>query len=142
MRAFEVWLVISVAETIHGAARMALLQPLVGDFRARQISVFTGSLIILAIAVFFRNWLPVIERSAAALTGFFWVALTVAFEVILGRLVMGLSWERILEDYDVLNGGLMVLGLLVMMAAPFAALWYKRAESEKVSTSKDGTVRA
>lgn len=142
MRAFEVWLVISVAETIHGVARMAILQPLVGDFRARQISVFTGSLIILAIAVFFRNWLPVLERSAAALVGLFWVALTLAFEVLLGRLVMGLSWERIIEDYDILNGGLMIFGLLVMLAAPFVALWYSRSATENVPTSKDGTARA
>ena len=29
-RSIEVWLVISVAETVHGIARVTLLQPLVG----------------------------------------------------------------------------------------------------------------
>ena len=50
-RSIEVWLVISVAETVHGIARVTLLQPLVGDFAARQITVFTASLIIVAIAL-------------------------------------------------------------------------------------------
>ena len=35
-----------------------------------------------------------------------------------GRLVMGLSWERIGADYNVLNGGLMPFGLLVMLFSP------------------------
>ena len=61
-----------------------------------------------------------------AWVGAIWVAMTVAFEIILGRFVMGLSWARILEDYDLFGGGLMLLGLAAMFSAPFIALRYKR----------------
>ena len=47
-RAVAVWLVIILAEILHGIARGLLLVPLVGEFRSSQIGVFTGSLIILA----------------------------------------------------------------------------------------------
>jgi hypothetical protein len=37
------------AEIVHGIARTLWLAPVVGDFRARQIAVFSGSLLILLI---------------------------------------------------------------------------------------------
>src|SRR5439155_22201685 len=37
--------------------------------------------------------------------GLLWVVLTVSFEVGLGRLVLGLPWDRITEDYDLTRGG-------------------------------------
>ncbi|MEQ9411404.1 MAG: hypothetical protein RIK87_27060 [Fuerstiella sp.] len=50
-----------------------------------------------------------------------WVVLTVAFEVLFGRLVAGLSWERLFRDYNILEGGLMPLGLAVLFFAPWIA---------------------
>jgi hypothetical protein len=49
------------------------------------------------------------------------VVLTVLFEIGLGRLALGLSWERITEDYDVTRGGFLVLGLLFMAVSPLLA---------------------
>ena len=121
-----------VAETLHATARIAIVQPIVGDFRARQISVLTGSLIILAIALLFGNWIPLTERKDAVTVGALWVGLTIAFEVILGRFVMVLSWARIMEDYNILGGGLMVFGLLFMFAAPFIAFWCRKRVESKV----------
>lgn len=43
------------------------------------------------------------------------------FEIGLGRLALGLSWERITEDYDVTRGGFLVLGLLFMAVSPLLA---------------------
>lgn len=45
-----VWLIIIAAESFHGTLRTLFLEPAIGDFRARQISVFTAALIIFAIA--------------------------------------------------------------------------------------------
>ncbi len=118
LRSVEVWLVISVAETLHGIARIALLQPLVGDFTARQIAVFSGSAIIVVVALVFRNWINAARFREQLSVGAVWVVLTITFEIVLGRFVMDLSWERILSDYNIANGGLMPLGLLVMLFAP------------------------
>ena len=48
-RAFAIWLLLITAEVVHGIVRTLVLTPAVGDFRARQIGVFTGSLLILLI---------------------------------------------------------------------------------------------
>ena len=45
-----VWLIIA-AEILHGIVRSILLVPHVGLFRSNQIGVFTGSAIILVIAL-------------------------------------------------------------------------------------------
>ena len=47
-----VWLLLAAAEVLQGIVRVRLLNRRVGDHRARQIAVFTGSEIILAIAWF------------------------------------------------------------------------------------------
>jgi hypothetical protein len=57
LRALLVWLVIIGVETVHGILRTLLLMPAVGDFRARQISVFTGSVLIFGIACLFIDWI-------------------------------------------------------------------------------------
>jgi hypothetical protein len=73
-RAVAIWGVIILAEVVHGIARTLFLQPIVGDFRARQIAVFTGS----------AHW----------------------------------------SDYNLLQGGLLPIGLLVLTVAPLlAARW-------------------
>jgi hypothetical protein len=63
-RALAVWVVIIVAESLHGIARVVFLQPRVGDFKARQIAVFTGSAMILAIAGASVRWIGAARVSA------------------------------------------------------------------------------
>ena len=41
----------------------------------------------------------------------------------MGRLVLGLPWEQITEDYEVTRGGFLGVGLLFMAAAPRLAAW-------------------
>ena len=118
LRGVEVWLVISALEVLHGIARAVFLQPFVGDLPARQIGVFTGSLLILLAAFLFRRWLGADRISEQLGVGLTWVTLTIGFELLLGRLVLELSWQRIFSDYDIPNGGLMPFGLLLMLLAP------------------------
>ena len=117
-RGLVVWFVIVVVESLHGIARQLLLEPLIGDFRARQVSVFIGAALIVAITFIFVRWLKASRKVDFILVGAAWVILTAGFEIMLGRFVMGVSWERIASDYDLVKGGLMPLGLLVMLFAP------------------------
>jgi hypothetical protein len=92
-----------------------------GEFRSNQIGVFTGSAIILVIACLTIRWIGATQRSELLTVGAIWLALTVAFEVLFGRFVVGLSWERIVADYNLLRGGLMPLDLLFLLFAPMIA---------------------
>lgn len=112
------WLLIDVAETLHGVLRGLLLVPLLGDFPARQVGVAIGSLIVLAIAYATVRWMGARTLWQQVAVGLAWVVGIVAFEIALGRL-LGYSWSRLLEDYDLRRGGLMGFGLLVLVCAPW-----------------------
>ncbi len=120
-RGFLVWLVIIVAEIIHGVARSIVLVPSFGEFRSNQIGVLTGSIIILAIAFAFVKWLGATRKSDLLLIGLIWFVLTLAFEVIFGRFVMGFSWQRLASDYNIAAGGLLPFGLIVLGLSPLIA---------------------
>jgi len=95
--------------------------PVVGDFRSRQIGVFTGSLIILAIALLFVRWIRAIRPSQLFGIGVLWLALTVAFEMLFGRFVVGATWETLAADYNILGGGLLPFRMVVLLLAPWIA---------------------
>lgn len=120
LRAFAVWVGIMAVETVHGTLRGLFLEPAIGAFRARQVSVFTASVLIFAITWATVRWIGAENERQLLNIGGAWVVLTPAFEVSLG-LALGLGWARILEDYDMAKGGLMPLGLLFMSFAPWLA---------------------
>ncbi len=114
------WLVIIAAETVHGILRGVLLVPIVGDLPARQIGVLIGSLLIFAVAYLFIRWIAARKTLQLLSVGLLWVVLTVLFEIRLGRLVLGLPWDRITED-DVPRGCLLAFGILFMAVSPLLA---------------------
>ena len=121
LRSLTIWLVLIVAEIAHGILRAIVLVPIVGEFRSNQMGVFTGSVIILLIAYFTIRWIGAKWPSELLLVGLIWLVFTVAFEVLFGRLVMGLDWEKIFAGYNIAQGGLMPLGLLVLFFSPMIA---------------------
>jgi hypothetical protein len=121
-RGVIVWLLLMLAEVINGSIRTLWIAPVAGDFRARQIGVFSGSIIILAIACLTILWIGTGRRRGDLLVvGAVWLVLTLLFETGLGRFVLHYSWEKIGADYNVTAGGLLPLGLLVLTLAPSIA---------------------
>lgn len=131
LRAFLVWLVIIAVEAVHGVLRTLLLVPVMGDFPARRVSVLTGSLLVFGVASMFVRWIAAQTRLRLLAVGLLWVVLTVLFEIGLGRYALGLSWDRVAEDYDATRGGLLGFGLLFMAAAPTLAARLRRRSGEK-----------
>lgn len=129
LRAFAVWLVIMGVETVHGILRNLLLAPLIGDFPARQLAVFTGSLLIFGVTCLSIRWIRAEATLRLLIVGLMWAILTVLFEVGLGRLVLKLPWQRVTEDYDITHGGLMGIGLLFMALAPMFAARLRHSPS-------------
>jgi hypothetical protein len=124
-RASIVWLFMMAAETLHGVVREVMIAPLIGDFRARQVAVLSGTILIFLISFVFTRWLKGSSVKDFLLVGGLWVLLTLGFEILLGRFAIGMTWARIFSDYDLSNGGLMAVGLLAMCLTPLvtAKLW-------------------
>jgi Na+/melibiose symporter-like transporter len=126
LKGIVIWLVFILAESLNGAVRIFWLVPFLGDPLAHQVSFFTASALVLAIATLFVRWLQTSHFSQLLGVGVLWLMLTILFEIALGRLVFGYSWQQIGADYNLLQGGLMPLGLVWLMLSPVIAAKIRR----------------
>jgi peptidoglycan/LPS O-acetylase OafA/YrhL len=124
-RASLTWMLIILAETLHGMVREIFIAPVLGDLRARQLGVFVGCALVFVIAWLTARWLGAHSRRTQLQVGAFWGCMTLAFEFALGR-ALGTSWQRILEDYNPARGGFMILGMAVLFLAPMLAARWRR----------------
>jgi hypothetical protein len=141
-RALAVWLGMMGTETLLGIARAALLVPALSngrtsaaaDLLARRIGFGLGLSAILLWATLTHRWMTAARpRSGAALlaVGLLWATLTFAFELLIGRAMVGSGgwpalWARLAEDYHPARGGLMAFGLLAMALAPLVLARLRR----------------
>jgi hypothetical protein len=120
LRALLVWLVIALAEATQGYLRVRCLNRRLGDRRARQVGVGTGSVIILVLTRATSPWIGIQDEPAAWRVGALWLALMLAFDVGFGRWAFHASWARILEEFNLRRGRLLALGMAVVFVAPWA----------------------
>jgi hypothetical protein len=121
IRSIVIWLIFIIIESLNGTIRTLWLVPLLGELRAHQISFMTGSLLILTISTIFVRWLKISSFAQSLGVGVLWMLLTVLFEVGLGRFGFGYSWAQIAADYNLFQGRLMSLGLVLLVLAPLIA---------------------
>jgi hypothetical protein len=121
LRSIAIWLLFIIIESLNGTIRTIWLVPLVGDLWAHQISFVTGSLLILTISTIFARWLNATSLAQLVSVGVLWMLLTVVFEVSLGRWAFGYSWAQIAADYNLFQGRLMSIGLVLLFLAPLIA---------------------
>jgi hypothetical protein len=119
-RAILIWLCIAAAETLHGVLRVRFANRRLGDRRARQLGIISGSAIILVITWLALPWIGIHTPRQAVATGALWTLLMLAFDVAFGRFVFRASWQRILADFDLRKGGFLGLGMAVLLLAPLA----------------------
>lgn len=126
LRSLGIWVIIILAEILQGTARNFWLKPWIGDLPARQIGVFTGSATILIITIILIPWIQATRSIQLWGVGLFWLSLTLGFEILLGRFGFGYSWDRIFLDYNLVKGGLLPIGLLILTLSPWIATQVRR----------------
>jgi hypothetical protein len=131
-----IWSIFILFESINGVIRMNVLIPILGDRPGYLVSFLLGSSLLLAIAALFIPWLQTSRISQLLVAGLLWVGLTLAFEIALGRFILGYSWPQIAADYDLRQGGLMGVGLVWLALTPLFA-----AKIRGVFPSQDHSVK-
>jgi len=114
------WGLLVLVAIMNGALREGLLTPNLGDTLGRALSAIILSAAILLMAHLFL-WRTSIEYTGSDLwmVGAMWLVLTVVFEFGFGLLVMGHSWEFLLEDYNILKGRIWAVVLIVSAVGPY-----------------------
>jgi hypothetical protein len=117
-RALAVWLAILLLANINGAVRELWIIPDIGEVAGRAVST-----VILCALVFLLTWLTIgwirpIASADAMKIGALWLVLTLAFEFLVGHYLFRKPWAVLLEDYNVAQGRIWVVVLVVVLLAP------------------------
>jgi hypothetical protein len=124
-RALQVWLVILILANINGAVREALLIRSLGPVTGRAFSTILLSGIVFLLTWLTIRWIGPTRPGEAFQIGVFWLALTLAFEFLVGHYVFRQPWPALLEDYDLKRGRIWILTLVVVLFAPLVAAHLK-----------------
>jgi phosphate/sulfate permease len=122
-RALAVWLGILLLANLNGAIREAWLIPALGQTAGRAVSTLVLSALVLLIAWLVIAWIAPTSPEDALLVGVLWLALTLAFEFLVGHYVFHKPWAELTQDYDVTRGRIWPLVLVMVLLAP---LWAAR----------------
>lgn len=119
LRALAVWPVFLVVAIAMGAVRDAWVAPATGEQWAHVIGTLGFVTVMLAIQWWFiagiRNRM---EAGDAWRIGLLWTLMTVGFEFGFFHYAAGVSWDRLLADYNVFAGRLWVLVLAATLCGP------------------------
>jgi hypothetical protein len=117
LKAIGLWFGFVALAALVSEVRVAALLPLLGEQRAHQVAtVATAALVWIGIAVFAR--VTALAPREAVRVGLLWFAMSVVAEFVLLHYWFGISWSRLVADYDVRRGRLFALVLLTELLGP------------------------
>ena len=119
MRYLLCWLLLLLVAIGNGVLREASYGRVLSERTAHQLSTLTGiGFTGLCAWWLLRVW-PLETALQAWQVGMLWLLLTIGFEFLFGRYVAGHSWQRLLHDYNLVQGRVWLLFLLWIAVMPY-----------------------
>jgi hypothetical protein len=122
-RTLAIWLGILLLANLNGAIREVWLIPTLGQTAGRALSTLVLSALVLVVTWLAIGWIRPATPQDALIIGMLWLALTLAFEFLVGHYVFRKPWGELTQDYDVTRGRIWPLVLVMVLFAP---LWAAR----------------
>ena len=120
-KASLIWLAIACLAVLNGILRQQLVAPMLGSGLALPISGITLSLMVFLVTYIFIGFFRTTEPADYFLIGAQWVVMTLAFEFLFGHFVVGKSWGQLLQTFNIAQGDLFLVVLVVSLLSPYAA---------------------
>jgi uncharacterized membrane protein (DUF441 family) len=105
---------------INGTLRNQVYGPKMAELFAHQLStlIYIAIFIIVLVLFFSRTTVPYVRKDLVMI-GISWLFLTIMFEFVFGHYVMGHSWSRLFNDYNIFQGRIWVLVLITELIGPY-----------------------
>lgn len=136
VKAFGVWLLLLLAAFINGAIRETLIVPRVGEQIGHIISVVMFSSVIFGITYVLVKALVPVPSSTLFHIGLFWLVLSLIFEFGFFHYVMHEPWEKLLADYNVFRGRLLIVVWLSTLFSPLVCGTFYTTDSDGKTQDK------
>lgn len=118
VRALGVWLLLLGAAILNGTFRQAVLVPMMGEPAGHVVSTLSLSAIIFGLGWLIAGWLDLVSSGEAWLVGGLWLGATIAFEFLGGHFLFGAPWSKLLADYNLAQGRVWIVVLMVTTLTP------------------------
>jgi len=113
-----IWCIIAIFAVANGVFRVSFLEPYIGKTLALPVSGITLSIIVFTITFLSFKLFDKSSSLTYLLIGIQWVSMTLAFEFIFGHFVMGRSLQALFQVFNILEGNLFIIALLVTLFSP------------------------
>jgi hypothetical protein len=121
VKAACVWLGFLVVAIAGGMIREKFLVPELGPLGGRALGTLLVAVIIFGIIYVYIGKLKGASQASLFKLGLCWTMATIGFEFLFGHYAMGHSWESLWADYNVFQGRLWPLVLIVTWFGPLLA---------------------
>ena len=118
VKAFGVWLILLVAAFVNGAIREMLIVPRVGEQVGHIMGVVVFSAAIFGITYAFVKAIGQLPSGTLFLIGLFWLVLCLLFEFGFFHDVVHEPWSKLLADYNIFKGRLLIVVWLTTLFSP------------------------
>jgi hypothetical protein len=121
VKAAGLWLVFLAVAIVCGFIRERILVPGLGPLAGRALGTLLVGLIIFGLIYVHVGKIKGATPSDLFKLGVGWTIATITFEFLFGHFVMGLAWESLWADYNIFQGRLWPLVLIVTWVGPLLA---------------------
>ncbi len=116
---FIAWFPMIILAIVNGFFREKVLVEKLNELQAHQMSTISMILLFgIYVWILFKIW-PAESSKQALFIGLLWLMLTVIFEFLFGHYVMGHTWDKLLHDYNILEGRVWILILVWITISPY-----------------------
>ena len=121
----SICLMLASVETLHGIARSIFVVPRIGNKRAKQYSVISGTLLAFAVCYIMVPWLNINIVYQLILIGLVLAVFMALFDIVLARFVVKMKWESIINDFNPAKGNYLIFGMIALIIIPYAVMKLK-----------------
>ncbi|PLY14210.1 MAG: hypothetical protein C0628_04460 [Sulfurimonas sp.] len=125
IKIFISFFLIALAETINGILRVKFLYKKIGIKKAKITSFLIGSIVIITLNLILVPWISPQTVVDAFFIGFIWMSMMIAYDLYVGKVLFRLSWKKIFEDFNILKGNFLGIGMGFIFVLPYFILLLK-----------------
>jgi len=125
-KAAFIWIIIAAFAIANGIFKESFLEPYLGKVIALPASGITLSIIIFSVILLSFRLIEGYRHVTYLYIGLQWVSMTLIFEFIFGHYIMERSWQELFQVFNIFEGNLFLLALLVTLFSPLLVFYIKK----------------
>jgi len=118
-------IVLAGVETLHGITRTIFIAPKIGNKRAKQYSVISGTLLAFVVCYTLVPRININVDHQLILLGLLLAAFMAMFDIILAKFVVKQKWRTVMSDFNPAEGNFLLFGLIVLVIIPYTVMKIK-----------------